>query len=79
MIDITKDNRFEGLVPFDNKIWLASPTMHGDEQKWVDEAIRTNWVSTVGENIDEIEIQIANKIGRDNAFSCDRELQPRCQ
>ena len=24
-----------------NKIWLSSPTMHGDEQKWVDEAIRT--------------------------------------
>ena len=29
--------------------------MHGDEQKWVDEAIRTNWVSTVGENINEVE------------------------
>ena len=38
--------------------------MHGDEQKWVDEAIRTNWVSTVGENINEVERQIAKKIGR---------------
>ena len=37
--------------------------MHGDEQKWVDEAIRTNWVSTVGENIDTIEKQAAEKVG----------------
>lgn len=29
--------------PFKSKVWLSSPTMHGDEQKWVDEAIRTNW------------------------------------
>ena len=33
--------------------WLSSPTMHGEEQHWVDEAIRTNWVSTVGANINE--------------------------
>ena len=38
--------------------------MHGDEQKWVDEAIRTNWVSTVGENINEVERLIAEKVGR---------------
>ena len=29
--------------------------MHGEEQKWVDDAIQTNWVSTVGENINEVE------------------------
>lgn len=46
-----------------NKIWLSSPTMHGEEQKWVDEAIRTNWVSTVGANINAIEEQIAEYIG----------------
>ncbi len=49
--------------PLKNKLWLSSPTMHGEEQKWVDEAIRTNWVSTVGENIDEIEKMTAEKIG----------------
>ena len=38
--------------------------MHGEEQKWVDEAIRTNWVSTVGENINEVERLAAEKIGR---------------
>ena len=51
------------LKPFEKKIWLASPTMHGDEQKWVDEAIITNWVSTVGANINEIEKQIAEYVG----------------
>ncbi len=45
------------------KIWLSSPTMHGDEQKWVDEAIRTNWVSTVGANINAIEEQVAEYVG----------------
>ena len=46
-----------------NKIWLSSPTMHGEEQKWVNEAIRTNWVSTVGANINAIEEQIAEYVG----------------
>lgn len=49
--------------PFESKVWLSSPTMHGDEQKWVDEAIRTNWVSTVGANINEVEKMTAEKIG----------------
>ena len=63
MNNLIKDGRFSGLKPFDKKIWLSSPTMHGDEKKWVDDAILTNWVSTVGENINEIEKQIADYIG----------------
>lgn len=63
MLDFTKDPRFEGIKPFEKKVWLSSPTMHGDEQKWVDEAIQTNWVSTVGANINEVERQIAEFIG----------------
>ena len=51
------------IKPFRKKIWLSSPTMHGDEQRWVDEAIETNWVSTVGANINVIERQIAEYIG----------------
>ena len=57
------DPRFKGIKPFPNKVWLSSPTMHGEEQKWVDEAIRTNWVSTVGENINEVERMTAEKVG----------------
>ncbi len=51
------------ITPFEKKIWLASPTMHGREQYWVDEAIQTNWVSTVGENINEVERLVAEKTG----------------
>ena len=67
--EILKDPRFAGIEPFENKIWLSSPTMHGDEQHWVDEAIRTNWVSTVGENINEVEKLCAAKIGRKYAVA----------
>ena len=48
---------------FENKVWLSSPTMHGDELKYVTEAYETNWMSTVGKNINEVERQIAEKIG----------------
>lgn len=51
------------MKPFANKIWLSSPTMHGDEIKFIDEAYKTNWMSTIGANIDEIEKQIAKKVG----------------
>ena len=62
-MEFLKDPRFKDLTPFDGRIWLSSPTMHGDEQRYVDEAIRTNWVSTVGANINEIESIIAEYIG----------------
>ena len=51
------------VKPFENKVWLSSPTMHGDEMKYVQEAYETNWMSTVGANINEVEKQIAEKVG----------------
>ena len=63
MHDFISDPRFKGIAPFDRKVWLSSPTMHGDEQRWVDEAIQTNWVSTVGANIDAVEKQMAEYVG----------------
>ncbi len=60
---ILQDPRFEGIVPFEKRIWLASPTMHGDELEYVKEAIETNWVSTVGENINELEKMVAKYLG----------------
>lgn len=62
-MDFANDRRFAGIDKFSSKIWLSSPTMHGDEQRWVDEAIRTNWVSTVGANINEVEKQMAEYVG----------------
>ena len=48
---------------FKNKIWLSSPTMHGEEMQYVTEAYETNWMSTVGANINEIERSICEKLG----------------
>lgn len=45
------------------KILLSSPTMHGEELQFVKEAIETNWVSTVGENINRLEEMVANYVG----------------
>ena len=60
---ILKDPRFAGIVPFEKKVWLSSPTMHGEEFAFVREAIETNWVSTVGENINELEKMVAEYLG----------------
>ncbi len=52
------------MEKFQKKIWLSSPTMHnGAEMKYVQEAYDTNWMSTVGANINEVERQVAKKIG----------------
>lgn len=49
--------------PFENRIYLSSPTMHGEELKFMKEAFETNWMSTVGENINEAERLICEKVG----------------
>ena len=43
------------IKSFDKKIWLATPTMHGEELEYITQAYNTNWMSTVGENINEVE------------------------
>lgn len=57
----TKD--FSGIKPFESKLWLSSPTMHGDEIKYITEAYETNWMSTVGANINETERMISEYVG----------------
>lgn len=57
------DSRFEGIKPFKNKLWLSSPTMHGEELQYMTEAYQTNWMSTVGENINILEKIISEYIG----------------
>lgn len=51
------------MKPFENKIWLSSPTMHGDEQKWVNDAFEKNWITTAGENVNEVERLVAEYVG----------------
>lgn len=57
---IKENNNFE---PFDHKVWLSSPTMHGLEMDYMKEAYDTNWMSTVGKNLNEIEREICEKVG----------------
>lgn len=51
------------MYRFEKKLWLATPTMHGDEMKFIREAYDTNWMSTVGENINVIEREVSAKLG----------------
>ena len=57
------------IKPFEKKLWLSSPTMHGPEIEYVKEAYETNWMSTVGRNIDEVEKTAAQYIGRKYAVA----------
>ncbi len=52
------------MEKFSKKIWLATPTMHGEELKYMTEAYETNWMSTVGANINEVERIAAEKAGK---------------
>ena len=53
----------QSYKPFDKRIYLSSPTMHGDELVYMTRAYETNWMSTVGENINETERMICEKVG----------------
>ena len=55
-----ENNNFE---KFESKVWLSSPTMHGPEIEYVKEAYETNWMSTVGKNINEVERMACEYIG----------------
>ena len=54
---------------FENKIWLSSPTMHGDELKWVTDAFEKNWITTAGENVNEVERLVAEYMGCNHAVA----------
>jgi len=55
--------KIKEIEPFKNKVWLSSPTMHGPELAYMKEAFDTNWMSTVGANINACEEAIAEKVG----------------
>lgn len=57
------------FTAFQNKVWLSSPTMHGEELQYMTEAFEINWMSTVGKNINEVERIVAEKIGRKYAVA----------
>ena len=51
------------IKPFEKKVYLSSPTMHGGELQYMKEAFDTNWMSTVGANINEVERLTCQKLG----------------
>ena len=57
------------IKPFEKKIWLASPTMHGEEQKYVSLAFEQNWITTAGENVNEVERITAEYVGTKHAVA----------
>lgn len=68
----SRDNMFtkkDAFKPFESKVWLASPTMHGEEQKYVNRAFELNWITTAGENVNEVERLTAEYIGVDHAVA----------
>lgn len=56
----TETGRFS---KFESKVWLSSPTMHGAELEYMRQAYDTNWMSTVGKNIDETERLVCEQVG----------------
>lgn len=72
MYEFKSDPRFKDIRPFDTKVHLASPTIHGEELQYVKKAFDSGWVTTVGENIDELEKAVAKKVGVKHAvgLSC---------
>ncbi len=57
------------VVPFEKKVWLASPTMHGEELKFMKEAYDTNWMTTAGSNINALEEQIKDYTKSENVVT----------
>ena len=55
--------------PFEKRVWLASPTMHGEEQKYVNLAFEQNWITTAGENVNEVERITAEYVGTSHAVA----------
>ena len=48
-----------------SKIWLSSPHMGGNEQKYVNEAFETNWIAPLGPNVTGFEQDLEKYIEED--------------
>lgn len=59
----------DSFKPFEKRVWLSTPTMHGEELQYMTEAYVTNWMSTVGKNIDEVERLACKKVGCKHAVA----------
>lgn len=70
--DFQEDPRFAEIRELSPRALLSSPTMHGEELQYMKLAYDTNWMTTLGENVDVLEEEVCKKIGRKYAvgLSC---------
>ncbi len=59
----------KNFTPFEQKLWLSSPTMHGPELEFMKLAFDTNWMTTAGENVNAVECQMAELVGCQHAVA----------
>ena len=52
-----------------NRLCLATPTMHGEEMKYIQEAFDTNWIAPLGKNVDDFEKEMSQYLGIDHAVA----------
>ena len=55
--------------PLAKRVCLSSPTNRDGGMRYAEEAYANNWISTLGANIDEIEKQVSEKVGRGYAVA----------
>ena len=53
----------------EKKVWLSSPTIYQESMDYMREAYETNWMSTVGANINELERLVAEKVKTKDAVA----------
>ncbi|MBE6052178.1 MAG: aminotransferase class I/II-fold pyridoxal phosphate-dependent enzyme [Clostridium sp.] len=44
------------------RIYLSSPHMGGDEERFINEAFKTNWIAPLGKNVDELEKELCEYV-----------------
>ena len=49
------------------KLWLSPPHLNGEEIKYIQEAIDSNWVAPLGPNVDAFEKEMCQYLGADHA------------
>ena len=59
----------ETAFKFEKKVWLATPTIYQESMDYMREAYETNWMSTVGANINELERLVAEKADTKDAVA----------
>lgn len=53
------------MVKFAKRIMLSSPTMHGEELQFIQEAFDKNWIAPLGFNCDNLETEMSDYLSRD--------------